>query len=912
MTNQNGFHKQGEARAASAPCALPYKLMASKTFALLTIVTTSALAFAIGSLSRMYILQQQNEQMMALIKELKIEQQQQLPTLPSSELPAPKLKGEKEVPHAVYTSKVLDTAASSTVRTMLLEPDKAASTGQQVKKLNRADFSECYKSEDDADKEKDVAAHCMVSDNTSSLYNAENEEEKDLEAEEEHLPAGQHLLVDIKNVDSEFLNSEQRLAQAMVDVVWESDLTLLSYHCHSLFPMGVSCVGVLLESHISFHTWPEQGVITLDLFTCGSGLLIPVVPIIERLFAVPQVDDSSDDDDDEESEIDAPVMIWSHKYRGFHDNWDADPDSVPPLSERKDYGLRMSKMDTDMKEIVASVETPFQQIDIIDTIHSKFSDLLSYRRSIDSSVDTYESQHPEYFRPNRIVYLDGVLQSTRHGDEPYHEGLVHPGMLAHPNPKRAAIIGGGEGATLREVLRHDTIEHVKMIEIDELMVNTSRTFLPDWSSCDDIENSTPNCFDEPRADVRMEDALAYFINTFASSKKDPSTGKFSPEIEAERYDVIFMDALDPQDNVVFARFLYSNDDFTEALFNALTDNGVMIMQLGIVPRIHDLPDEMSKSQVRASLEQDLVRFGFKSIHQYEESGCDFGDSWSYIVAFKDYATRRYWYDDEAAVNLKIQERIRRTVSGKPALKSFDGATMAKYQVPHSAFEEIFCRSPFNKSPTCKYLRGYEPDRPNTRASAFKVQKSPLSVDTGYGVFATVDIPKGSMIMQEKSSNSIHFSPSTWELMNTVFESKGGADSDTKSLKKFVETFGYENNLLGETGYDISSSLLMFINHGCNGTWNVNSEDSWTLTEQNADPEHFETRTYSKGSAGHVFNPVIARHLPHLMGGYDIATRDIQAGEEILDSFLTTIGSAESWAEVVKELRAACKLQESSS
>jgi len=77
---------------------------------------------------------------------------------------------------------------------------------------------------------------------------------KTVQDEEEHLPAGQHLLVDLMNVEAAFLNSEQRLADAMVESVKMGGLTLLSYHCHSLLPAGVSCVGVLLESHISFHT----------------------------------------------------------------------------------------------------------------------------------------------------------------------------------------------------------------------------------------------------------------------------------------------------------------------------------------------------------------------------------------------------------------------------------------------------------------------------------------------------------------------------------------------------------------------------------------------------------------------------------------------------------------------------------
>lgn len=67
--------------------------------------------------------------------------------------------------------------------------------------------------------------------------------------QDEHRPAGQHLLVDMKGVDSSFLNSEERLVEAMVQTVDESGLTMLSYHCHSLIPSGISCVGVLLESH---------------------------------------------------------------------------------------------------------------------------------------------------------------------------------------------------------------------------------------------------------------------------------------------------------------------------------------------------------------------------------------------------------------------------------------------------------------------------------------------------------------------------------------------------------------------------------------------------------------------------------------------------------------------------------------
>jgi S-adenosylmethionine/arginine decarboxylase-like enzyme len=85
-------------------------------------------------------------------------------------------------------------------------------------------------------------------------------------------PAGQHLLVDFEEVDRSFLQSEARLAHAMIDLIQTSSMTMLSYYCHSASGNGdsVSCVGVLLESHVSVHTWPRLGRLVLDLFSCSS------------------------------------------------------------------------------------------------------------------------------------------------------------------------------------------------------------------------------------------------------------------------------------------------------------------------------------------------------------------------------------------------------------------------------------------------------------------------------------------------------------------------------------------------------------------------------------------------------------------------------------------------------------------
>lgn len=124
------------------------------------------------------------------------------------------------------------------------------------------------------------------------------------------------------------------------------------------------------------------------------------------------------------------------------------------------------------------------------------------------------------------------MQSRRSGEAAYHEALVHPAMFAHPNPKRVAIIGGGEGATLREVLKHNTVETAYMIEIDEEMVLISREHLPEWSDCSDLEGSTIWCIEDPRSRVHYENALDWFISRYGVE-----------EITEEPMDVIIVDAL---------------------------------------------------------------------------------------------------------------------------------------------------------------------------------------------------------------------------------------------------------------------------------------------------------------------------------------------------------------------------------
>jgi spermidine synthase len=100
----------------------------------------------------------------------------------------------------------------------------------------------------------------------------------------------------------------------------------------------------------------------------------------------------------------------------------------------------------------------------------------------------------------KMLVLDGDTQSSQADEKIYHESLVHPALAACAGRREVLILGGGEGATLREVLRHPDVARCTMVDIDGEVVELSKKYLPEWSD---------GAFDDPRANVIIGDALAY-------------------------------------------------------------------------------------------------------------------------------------------------------------------------------------------------------------------------------------------------------------------------------------------------------------------------------------------------------------------------------------------------------------------
>lgn len=148
-----------------------------------------------------------------------------------------------------------------------------------------------------------------------------------------------------------------------------------------------------------------------------------------------------------------------------------------------------------------------------------------------------------------VLFLDGVVQSAQRDEFIYHEVLVHPAMWSHPAPRRVLIIGGGEGATLREVCRHQDVRRIVMVEIDGELVEICRRLLPQWHQ---------GSFDDPRVELIIGDGRAFVEKT------------------EERFDVAVLDLSDPMDESPAA--LLFTQEFYELVARCLTPMGCVSVQ----------------------------------------------------------------------------------------------------------------------------------------------------------------------------------------------------------------------------------------------------------------------------------------------------------------------------------------------
>ena len=156
-------------------------------------------------------------------------------------------------------------------------------------------------------------------------------------------------------------------------------------------------------------------------------------------------------------------------------------------------------------------------------------------------IDVFDS--PEF---GRFLTLDGYMMLTEKDEFIYHEMIVHVPMAVHPKVRKVLVIGAGDGGVVRELVRYADLEQIDMVEIDPLVVEVCKKYLP----------QTACRLDDPRLHIYYEDGLR-----FVRSKED-------------EYDLIIVDSTDPfgPGEGLFTREFYGN------CYKALKEDGIMVNQ----------------------------------------------------------------------------------------------------------------------------------------------------------------------------------------------------------------------------------------------------------------------------------------------------------------------------------------------
>ncbi|HUF91457.1 MAG TPA: polyamine aminopropyltransferase [Candidatus Limnocylindria bacterium] len=228
----------------------------------------------------------------------------------------------------------------------------------------------------------------------------------------------------------------------------------------------------------------------------------------------------------------------------------------------------------------------------------------------------------------KALVLDGRIQSSQADEFIYHEALVHPGMLATENkPESGLVIGGGEGATLREVLRYPSIKRAVMVDIDGEVVDLCKKHLPEMHQ---------GAFEDKRAELRHEDARAYLEKT------------------SDRFDFISIDLVEPLEEGP-ACMLFTKEFYT-LIRDRLTPGGAMTMQAGMT--------KVGELNFFTAIHRTL-RDVFPVVAGYQAFISCFGTPWGFITATKKVDPRRQTVE---AVDKLVAERI------KGPLAYWDGQT----------------------------------------------------------------------------------------------------------------------------------------------------------------------------------------------------------------------------------------------
>lgn len=326
---------------------------------------------------------------------------------------------------------------------------------------------------------------------------------------------GRHILVEFYGGSAEVLNDVLLIETNMLRAAKESGATIITSQFHRFPPIGVSGFIVLQESHFAIHTWPEYGYAALDLFTCGMSVNPWIAyEILKEAF---QADHGSALElnrgqlhllETENVDFKRPEEVAAYEYSDPQEKrtvWFTDRNDNIALSIRHRGGW------------IFREKSHYQTVEVLDT-----------------------------FEYGKMLVIDNMVMCSEGDEKAYHEMIVHVPMLTYP-ARKVLVIGGGDGGSVREILRHPQVEEVTLVEIDEVVIKAAREHLPTLSSA----------LDHPKLNLLIGDGIEYL-----AAAAD------------ESYDLIIIDSSDP---VGCSAPLFTKEFYLQ-VHRVLSSGGVLVAQ----------------------------------------------------------------------------------------------------------------------------------------------------------------------------------------------------------------------------------------------------------------------------------------------------------------------------------------------
>ncbi|GHE90189.1 polyamine aminopropyltransferase [Thalassotalea profundi] len=184
-------------------------------------------------------------------------------------------------------------------------------------------------------------------------------------------------------------------------------------------------------------------------------------------------------------------------------------------------------------------------------VEEKFKDFLGLRFKVEKILFSGQSEFQtvdivETKGHGKMLLNDGLIMVTERDEFAYHDMITHLPLFTHPAPKNVLIIGGGDGGTAREVIRHSNVEKCTMVEIDAMVVNACKQYIP----------QTSLALNDKKVNLIIGDGVKFVKET------------------SEKFDVIIVDSTDP---IGPAQPLFG-EEFYQDVYNCLSDDGIVVSQ----------------------------------------------------------------------------------------------------------------------------------------------------------------------------------------------------------------------------------------------------------------------------------------------------------------------------------------------